>query len=221
MSWLSYRTFAVAFLAAVATALVLGAAVLLVRRDDNAPIQILLPTPEARAAAPGSSSGGAPDDSRMTPAMSVYISGAVRNPGVYPLGEDARLADALAAAGGATGDAQLESVNLARRVKDEEHYHIPRVGETPPPVPNTGGGQALAPVASASEEEGGLIDLNSASEALLDTLPGIGMTLASAIVAYREQNGPFSSVEEITNVPRIGPATYEKIRDLVTVRKPP
>jgi competence protein ComEA len=218
MSWLSYRTFAVAFLAAVVTALVLGAVVLLVRRDDNAAIQILLPTPEARAAAPGTS-GAAPVDRGMTPAMSVYVSGAVRNPGVYPLGEDARLADALAAAGGATGDAQLESINLARRVRDEEHYHIPRVGETPPLAPNTAGGQALAP--EASEEEGGLIDLNSASEAQLDTLPGIGKTLASAIVAYRELNGPFSSVEEITNVPKIGPATYEKIRDLVTVRKPP
>jgi competence protein ComEA len=214
MSWLSYRTVAVAFLAAVATALVLGAVVLLVRRDDNAPIQILLPTPEARAAAPRP-----PVDGGMMPAMSVYVSGAVRNPGVYPLGEDARLADALAAAGGATGDAQLELVNLALRVKDEAHYHIPRVGETPPPAPNTLGGQALGPV--ASEEEGGLIDLNSASEALLDTLPGIGKTLAGAIVAYRELNGPFSSVEEITNVPKIGPATYDGIRDLVTVRKPP
>jgi competence protein ComEA len=221
MSWLSYRTLAVAFLAAVATALALGAVVLLVRRDDNAPIQILLPTPEVRAAAPGTGSGAAPVDGGKTPAMSVYVSGAVRNPGVYPLGEDARLADALAAAGGATGDAQLESVNLALRVKDEAHYRIPRVGETPPPAPNTFGGQALAPVASALEEESGLIDLNSASEALLDTLPGIGKTLASAIVDYRERNGPFSSVEDIINVPKIGPATYEKIRDLVTVRKPP
>lgn len=221
MSWLSYRTVAVAFLAAVATALVLGAVVLLVRRDDNAPIQILLPTPEARAAAARASSGVASVDGGTTPAISVYVSGAVRNPGVYPLREDARLADALAAAGGATGDAVLESVNLARRIKDEEHYHIPRVGETLPPAPSTAVGQALAPVVSASEEEGGLIDLNSASEALLDTLPGIGKTLASAIVDYRESNGPFSSVEDITKVPRIGPATYEKIRDLVTVRKPP
>jgi competence protein ComEA len=219
MSWLSYRTVAVAFLAAVATALVLGAVVLLVRRDDNAPIQILPPTPEARAAAPGTSSGVAPVDGGKTPAVNVYVSGAVRNPGVYPLGEDARLADALAAAGGATGDAQLELVNLALRVKDEAHYHIPRVGETPPPAPNTA--PAAAGVASAAGEEGGLIDLNSASEALLDTLPGIGKTLASAIVDYRERNGPFSSVADITNVPKIGPATYEMIRDLVTVRKPP
>lgn len=216
MSWLSYRTVAVAFLAAVATALVLGAVVLLVRQDDNAPIQILLPTPEARAAA-----RSAPVDGSTTPTISVYVSGAVRNPGVYPLGEDARLADALGAAGGATGDAQLESVNLARRLRDEEHHHIPRVGETPPPASNTASGQALAPVASSAEEEGGLIDLNSASEALLETLPGIGKTRASAIVDYRELNGPFSSVSDITNVQGIGPTTYEKIRDLVTVRKPP
>jgi competence protein ComEA len=195
---------------------VLGAVVLLVRRDDNAPIQVLPPTGGGRGAAVGT-----PVDGGTAPALSVYISGAVRKPGVYVLGEDARLADALAAAGGATGDAQLESVNLARRVNDEEHYHIPRVGETPPPAPNTAGSQALAPVASAVEEEGGLIDLNSASEALLETLPEIGQTLARAIVAYRERNGPFSSVEEVKKVPGIGPATYERIRDLVTVRKPP
>lgn len=214
MSLLSYRTVAVAFLAAVATALVLGAVVLLVRRDDNAPIQILLPTPEARAAAPGTAIDGG-----KRPAISVYVSGAVRNSGVYELAQDARLEDAVAAAGGPTGDAQLELVNLALRVKDEAHYHIPRVGETPPPAPNTA--PAAAGVASAAEEEGGLIDLNSASEALLETLPGIGQTLARAIIAYRESNGPFSSVEEITNVPRIGPATYEKIRDLVTVHRAP
>lgn len=211
MSWLSYRTVAVVFLTSVATALVLGAVVLLVRRDDNAPIQILLPTPESQSAAARTNSGAAPVDGGGTPAISVYVSGAVRNPGVYALDNDARLAEALAAAGGATDDAQLESVNLARRVRDEEHYHIPRVGETPP----------LAPAASATAEEGGLIDLNGASEALLDTLPGIGKTLASAIVDYRERNGPFSSVEEITNVPKIGPATLEKIRELVTVRQPP
>ena len=221
MAWPSYRTVAGAFLAAVATAPVLGAVVLLLRRDDNAPIQILIPMPEGRAAAVPTSSGAAPVDGGTMPAISVYVSGAVRNPGVYALGEDARLADALAAAGGATGDAQLESVNLALRVKDEAHYHIPRVGETSPPVSNAAGGQTQAPVASAAGEEGGLIDLNSASEALLDTLPGIGKTLAGAIVAYRKLNGPFSSVEEITNVPRIGPATYERIRDLVTVRRPP
>lgn len=220
MPWLSFRTVAVAFLAALASALVLGAVVLLVRRDDNAPIQVLLSTPDGGAVTPGASGGAASNVSGAKLEVRVYVSGGVSNPGVYSLDQDARLGDAVAAAGGATGDAQLESVNLARRVRDEEHYRIPRIGETPPPDSTSVGGQPQGPAPFATGADAGLIDLNSASAELLETLPGIGKVLASLIISYRERNGPFSSVEEITNVPRIGPATYENIRHLVTVIKP-
>lgn len=217
MPLLNNRTLIAAFLAALVTALVLGAVVLLVRRDDNAPIQVNLPTPgqsEQNPSVPGEpSSESAIEQSELK----VYVSGAVQYPGVYTLRQHDRLSDAVKAAGGATDDAELEAVNLARRVLDEEHYHIPRVGETPPPSNSLASVNSRGTASTAASAVNSLIDLNTASVDLLDTLPDIGQVLATAIVAFREEHGPFESVEEITRVPRIGPATYQKIRDLVTV----
>ena len=137
--------------------------------------------------------------------------------GVYPLRPSNRLQQALEAAGGATEDAQLEAVNLALRVQDEGHYHIPKIGETPT--------AALAQSTTGSQSTrsfkhricGGLIDLNSASAAELESLPGIGPVRASAITGYREKHGPFLLVNELMNVSGIGPATHDSIRDLVSV----
>ena len=184
MSILSNRTLITIVLVALVTALVLGAVVLLVQRDDNAPIQIALPTPDLDERT--SSSASAQTE------LKVYVTGAVRNPGVYTLRQDDRL-------------------------QDEGHYHIPRPGETPPPSASLATVNAGGTASTATSAANGLIDLNVASVDLLDTLPGIGPALATAIVTFREEHGPFESVEEITEVSRIGPATYEKIRDLVTV----
>ena len=126
MPYVSKRTIATAFLAAVVTALVLGAVVLFVRRDDNAPIYVMLPTPAQDLATAGGPSGGGLSQAELK----VYVSGAVRNPGVYTLLAGDRLSDAMAAAGGA----ELAAVNLAQRLQDEGHYLIPRAGETPPPI---------------------------------------------------------------------------------------
>ena len=209
MSILSNRTLITIVLVALVTALVLGAVVLLVQRDDNAPIQIALPTPDLDERT--SSSASAQTE------LKVYVTGAVRNPGVYTLRQDDRLQDAVDAAGGLTSEAASESVNLAMRVQDEGHYHIPRPGETPPPSASLATINAGGTASTATSAANGLIDLNVASVDLLDTLPGIGPALATAIVTFREEHGPFESVEEITEVSRIAPATYEKIRDLVTV----
>ncbi len=130
MSGPGIKPIAFALLGVLAAALVLAAVVLLARGSGNAPIQIVLPTPpapELAGAATGPSSSGSPE-------LRVYVSGAVRNPGVYRLDPGDRLEDALAAAGGPSGEADITRVNLARRVQDEEHYHIPKVGETPSPV---------------------------------------------------------------------------------------
>jgi len=153
----------------------------------------------------------------------VYVSGEVQRPGVYLLNPGDRLEDALAAAGGGTSDANLEAVNLANRVQDEAHYRVPRVGETPAPEPNA----VSAPAGSQdlTGDDGqtltGLIDLNTASSELLESLPGIGPVRAGAIVADRELNGPFLTVEQITRVQGIGATTYTNIRDLVTVGEYP
>ena len=193
MPELNARNIVIIALVAATAAAVLAAVVLLASQNDNAPIRII-----------------APDSQQAIPSrVRVFVSGAVANPGVYTLAADSRITDALAAAGGVAGDGNIEGVNLALRLKDEAEYHVPRVGETPPAASN----MKLA----QTQIRDGLIDLNLASVELLDTLPGIGPALARAIVTYRENVRPFQSVEEVQQVPKIGPVTYLNIRDLVTV----
>ena len=193
------RNIAVALLGVLTLALVLAAAALLARNDDPAPIQVLPPTTGAADYA-----SGPPGEAR------VHVAGAVANPGVYTMDPDSRIIDAIAAAGGETDGADLAGINLARRVRDEEQYYIPRHGESPPPTLDSAESSGNQP------DVEGLIDLNTASIDQLQTLPGIGPALAGAIVEYRQGNGPFQTVDDIVNVPRIGPATLERIRSLVT-----
>ena len=138
--------------------------------------------------------------------LKVYISGAVQEPGVYTVNEGDRLADVIATAGGVAENADLAAVNLAARVEDEDHWHVPQVGETPE--------TSLVQEASPSRK----IDLNSADIELLKSLPGIGEVKAQSIISYRETNGSYSSVEELLDVSGIGPATIEAIHDLVEIR---
>ena len=177
-------------LIAVTLAAVAGGVVLLLRGPSSAGMEIVLPT-----ATPPSEAE-----------LKVYISGAVRNPGVYTLNKGDRLDQAIEVAGGTTVDADLSAVNLALRVRDEDHWQIPRRGE--------------APSTSAVRRTGtaGRIDINSATAAELESLPGIGEVKAESIISYREANGPFSSVEELLGVHGIGPATVEAIRELVEAR---
>ena len=136
------------------------------------------------------------------------------------------MSDAIDAAGGATADAQKESINLALRVLDEGHYHIPRLGETPT-IDSTSGDSTFGESSAGFQGSkalgtatpgicDGLIDINSASAELLETLPNIGQVRAAAVVSYREDNGGFQSVEDITKVSGIGSATYQAIRGLAT-----
>lgn len=208
-SLLSIRTLAAGIAGAAVAALILGAVVLFLRSDDNAPIQILLPD-STQPASPANSADLADD-------LKVYVTGAVVNPGVYSLTAGDRVSDAIDAAGGTTSDAQTEAVNLALRVQDEGHYQIPRLGETPIVDAITGFKVNQATGATAVGTCDGLIDLNTASIELLESLPTIGQVRAAAIVSYRKDNGRFQSVEDITNVSGIGPATYEAIRGLATV----
>jgi len=130
-----------------------------------------------------------------------YVTGAVVNPGVYPLPEDARWADAVLAAGGFTADANPEAINLARRVNDEDHILVPRAG------------QAVA----AGVSQGPLININTASEAELTSLPGIGEARARSIVTSRTTQGAFASTEELLVRDLIPDSTYEDIVALITV----
>ena len=151
-----------------------------------------------------------------TPArLVIYVSGAVHRPDVYSLPEGSRLKDALAAAEGPREDADLSALNLAQSLEDGQRVHIPAIGETPlpqptAPPPSSGGAASLQP--------GVPLNLNAASAAELDALPGIGPVLAQRIVEDREANGPYASVDDLERVRGIGPSLLEKLRPLVTVQ---
>jgi competence protein ComEA len=139
----------------------------------------------------------------------VYISGAVGAPDVYELPLDARIKDLVLAAGGLTADADPEQINLAERLKDSTHIHVPRRGEAP---------AADAIVAdTAAAAQSGPLDINTASASDLDGLPGIGQSFADRIIEYRTTNGPFASVEDLQKVKGIGAALFAKIAPLVSV----
>ena len=140
--------------------------------------------------------------------LRVYVSGAVHNPDVYTLLQDSIVKDAMEAAGGPTGDADLERINLALPVSDGQHVHVPRQGEDSPPVQPPSGQPA----------PGGKVNINTADPDLLESLPGIGPALAQRIVDYRQTHGPFERIEDITGVPGIGEATFEGMQDLITTR---
>ena len=198
-----WRVIGVAFALLSATALVVAAFVL--QSGGNEVTPVVLVAPEATAPP-----AEAPREIR------VHVSGAVIAPGVYTMAEGHRVMDVVAAAGGVRPNADLSSVNLALRVADEAHYHIPLRGETPSatdaPAPSSGGADG-----QSGNAAGTVIDLNNATALELETLPGIGPVMAGRIISHREANGPFASVEDVENVPGIGPKTLESIRPLVIV----
>lgn len=135
----------------------------------------------------------------------LHVVGAVVEPGIVELPIGSRVVDALASAGGPTDDADLAAVNLARVVADGEQLLVPRIGEVPPAAPG-------APAAAD-----GRVNLNTADAAALETLPGVGPAIAARIIAWRDANGPFRSVDELTAVSGIGERTLEGLRDRATV----
>ncbi len=146
------------------------------------------------------------DDLADVEVVVLHVLGAVAEPGIVELPLGARVVDALAAAGGPTPDADLAGVNLARIVADGEQLRVPRVGE----VPVTG---PAAPGASSD----GRVNINTADAAALETLPGVGPAIAARIIAWRDENGPFRSVDELTAVSGIGERTLAGMRDQATV----
>ena len=202
--------------------------VLLARGDGNAPIQILLPTPEATTGQSALRGGLNPILPREEDNLKVDIRGAVRNPGVYDLPPGSRLGDAVAAAGGVTDEADIKVMRLSLRVRDEGYYYIISIGETPRPAiaaalasMPTGGSGPIGDSSGSGPGSSSAIDLNTATAGLLESLPGIGEVRAKAIVDHRRQNGCFKSTSDVTQVTGIGSGTYEKIRDLVTVNTCP
>ncbi len=163
-----------------------------------------------RAATPsgGTSSPSGP----VAPAdeVVVHVSGAVAHEGLVRVPPGSRIADAVAAAGGAVAGADLRRINLAAKLLDGQQVAVPMAGEPAPPVVGAAAGAAL-PSPSAP------LDLNSATAAQLEALPGIGPSLAGAIVAERERTGGFRSVDDLRRVRGIGDSRFAQIRPLVRV----
>ena len=145
--------------------------------------------------------------------ITVDVKGAVKQPGVYELRSDSRVHDAIHKAGGMTADANSQSVNLAQKLSDEAVIYVAKEGED---VPALGSSESSA-TSSASAEKTGKVHLNRATEAELQTVSGIGQKRAQDIIAYRDANGPFRSVDDLKNVSGIGEKTLEKLRDAFTV----
>jgi len=182
-------------------AIVFAGYVLYDRWPQPEPIEIIEPTPTPT----------------YTPLpIHVHVIGAVQHPGVYLLPPASRLFQAVEAAGGLASDADPERVNLADRLVDGRQVFIPRMGTSPPPSPTPiAGSPGLG--AESTKAGLGLININTASAAELDALPGIGSAYARRIIAYRKAHGPFASPDQIMQVKGIGKATYEKIKDRITV----
>jgi competence protein ComEA len=146
----------------------------------------------------------------------VAVEGKVRHPGLVRLPAGSRIADAIDAAGGAEPGTDLSFVNLAQKVVDGELIVI---GVTPPPGVGATGGVDSSGVGGSggAAQPGAPINLNTATEADLETLPGIGPALAQRIIDYRTQHGAFRSVDELRNVSGIGDAKFAEVKDLVTV----
>lgn len=167
-------------------------------------VSIPLPPPETAAPSP----------------IAVHVAGAVASPGVHELPPGSRVADAVDAAGGLASDADLARLNLAEPIIDGARLWVPAQGEesqpdlvsaTPP------GSQAPAGDSGSTAAGGALVNVNTADAAALESLPGIGPSLAAAIVEHRERAGPFASVDDLDKVSGIGPVKLERMRPYIGV----
>jgi competence protein ComEA len=198
-----------AAVALLALAALLGAGAVWVRAT---PRPVGPPAAAGEAGAAAQTLPRAAPEEPATGRVAVHVAGRVRRPGLVHLPAGSRVQDAIRAAGGITSGADLDAVNLARKLADGEQVRIPAHGEPPPPPPagpDAGtGGTGTTPT--------GPLDLNTATVEQLDALPGVGEVTAGHIIAYRTAH-PFTTVDELLEVPGIGQRRFEQLKDLVTV----
>lgn len=150
----------------------------------------------------------------------VHITGEVKNTGILVLKEEARIADAIESAGGATEEADLNKINLAYTLKDGQKIYIPNKEDEENIEYITEGSGNNVSVENGDESEMKekiKININTASQAELEELPGIGEAIASRIIEYREENGTFNKIEDLLNVKGIGDAKFTEIKEYVVV----
>lgn len=152
----------------------------------------------------------------------VHITGAVKNKGILRLPEGSRISDAIEAAGGETKEADLDSINLAYTLEDGQKIYIPSQedkenNEQKQYITTESGDTTNIKENSKIEGENEKVNINTANQSELETLPGIGPSLASRIIEYREQNGKFNTIEELKNVKGIGDAKFEDLKNSATI----
>lgn len=194
----------------------------------SAPITVASPADRSDDLGPGVAAGqttGATPDA-VSDVVVVHVTGAVANPGVVEVPGRARVADAVAAAGGGVDEEATEVLNLARLVVDGERIHVPTAQEAEDLVgtddgPNGGGGDGSGPGAGATPASAwlpdGVLDLNRATGTDLEELPGVGPVIAQRILAWRKDRGGFEAVGQLREVAGIGEATFQKLADQVVV----
>ena len=205
--------------AAVVLAVALGAFVL---RSRAAEPRIAPPATAPPANAPpetGAPSGTATATPPVTGGVSgeailVHVAGAVKRPGLYELPAGARIADAIDVARGPRSTANLNGVNLAEPLVDGQKLDVPRKGEAVSTTTTTGAAPGTTTPATTAS---GAVNLNTADQVELETIPGIGPVTASAIIAYRTEIGQFDSIDQLLDVTGIGPATLESMRAYITL----
>ena len=162
------------------------------------------------------------EETTDTEKIVVHIMGAVKNEGIVELNEGARVSDAINSAGGLAEDADMSKINLAYVLEDGVKIRIPSINDEPTEEYMTTDGVEIVESSSQTTQNGGnsksgLININTANETELDSLPGIGPSIAAKIINYREENGDFASIEDIKNVNGIGDSKFEELKDLICV----
>jgi len=212
--WRSDRRIAAALLACVAVA----TAFAWFRSGESS--SSALP-PAAPTSSTSASFATTTSTTRPTAPIVVDVVGAVRRGGVVRLPAGARVVDAIAAAGGATADADLVRLNLAAALADGSRVAVPRIGAPAPAVDPTavsgGGGGPTPGTGGAGASADAPVNINTATAEQLDALPGVGPATSAAIIKDREAHGPFRSVNDLGRVRGIGDSKLEQLRDLVTV----
>ncbi|MBI3241560.1 MAG: helix-hairpin-helix domain-containing protein [Chloroflexi bacterium] len=165
----------------------------------------------------------APPPPTLTPVpLRIHVTGAVRAPGVYEMPAGSILQDVINTAGGLTEAASTGQLNLAQLLKDGEQVFIPELPPTLPPTSTSAPGQPTStPAPQPTATTGGLgqlININTATQTELETLPRIGPSIAQRIIEYRNTNGPFNTIDEIKNVKGIGDSIFNAIAPLITVK---
>jgi competence protein ComEA len=192
----------------------LGVAVFVTAISPRGDTSVVAPSSPVATSRSGSGSGGSSGASAADPSSGaviyVHILGQVNDPGLYALHDGDRAVDVVAAAGGLTATADPGALNLARFLSDGEQIIVPAIGEAAPVGASAGGS------ATGGTTLPGKVNINTADEPTLETLPRVGPAMAARILAWRTANGRFTAIEDLESVTGIGEKTFESLKDLVT-----